>query len=59
MMHGDFLEIYCRCPLEVCEEPVVSELVVDTGILTLEKSVEAVLGLLRERNVLKKDMDLL
>ena len=80
MMHGDFLEIYCRCPLEVCEErdvkglyqkarsgevkeftgisspyeePVVSELVVDTGILSLEKSVEAVLGLLWERNVLK------
>ena len=80
MMHGDFLEIYCRCSLEVCEErdvkglykkarsgevkeftgisspyeePVASELVVDTGILTLEKSVEAVLGLLWERNVLK------
>ena len=54
MMHGDFLEIYCRCPLEVCEEPVVSELVVDTGILTLEKSVAAVPGLLWERNVLNR-----
>jgi adenylylsulfate kinase len=69
----DFLEIYCRCPLEVCEErdvkglykkarngeiphftgisspyeePINPELVVDTSVLTLGESVEAVLDLL-------------
>ena len=79
--HGDFLEIYCRCPLEVCEqrdvkglykrarageikdftgisspyeEPENPELVVDTGHLSLEESVEKVLALLRERNVIDR-----
>lgn len=78
MAHGDFLEIYCRCPLHVCEtrdvkglykkaragevkeftgisspyeEPVASELVVNTASLSLEKSVEQVLALLRERGI--------
>ena len=77
--HGDFLEIYCRCPLEVCEqrdikglykraragdikdftgisspyeEPKNPELVVDTGRLSLEESVEVVLDLLRERGII-------
>lgn len=79
--HGDFLEIYCRCPVEVCEardvkglykrarageikeftgisspyeEPEVPELVVDTGSLTLEESVDQVLELLEERGVIGK-----
>jgi adenylylsulfate kinase len=77
--HGDFLEIYCRCPLEICEqrdvkglykrarageikdftgisspyeEPANPELVVDTGRLNLEESVDVVLDLLRERGVI-------
>ena len=77
--HGDFLEIYCRCPLEICEqrdvkghykrarageikdftgisspyeEPEHPELVVDTGRLSLEESVDVVLDLLRERGVI-------
>lgn len=77
--HGDFLEVYCRCPLEICEqrdvkglykkarageirdftgisspyeEPTQPELVVDTGRLSLEESVAAVLGLLRSRGVI-------
>ncbi|WP_018953870.1 adenylyl-sulfate kinase [Thioalkalivibrio sulfidiphilus] len=77
--HGDFLEIYCRCPLEVCEardvkglykrarageikdftgisspyeEPEVPELVVDTGNLPLEESVNQVLDLLEERGII-------
>jgi adenylylsulfate kinase len=76
---GDFLEIYCRCPLEVCESrdvkglyrkaragevknftgisspyesPVSPELIVDTDILSLEDSIEAVLKLLRIRGVI-------
>jgi adenylylsulfate kinase len=79
--HGNFLEIYCRCPLEVCEqrdvkglykrarageikdftgisspyeEPENPELVVDTGHLSLEESVETVLALLRERSVIDR-----
>lgn len=78
--HGEFLEIYCRCPLEVCErrdvkglykrarageianftgisspyeEPEDPELVIDTGSQPLETCVEQLIGLLRERNVLK------
>lgn len=77
--HGEFLEIYCRCPLEVCEtrdakglyrrarsgeikdftgisspyeEPTDPELVVDTGILSLEDSVRRVLQLLQERGII-------
>jgi len=77
--HGDFLEIYCRCPLEICEardvkglykrarvgevknftgisspyeEPAVPELIVDTGRLSLDASVDLVLNLLRARGVI-------
>jgi adenylylsulfate kinase len=77
--HGDLFEIYCRCPLEVCEardvkglykraragevkqftgisspyeEPSSPELTVDTGLLSLEDSVDLVLNLLRERGVI-------
>lgn len=77
--HGDFLEIYCHCPIEICEqrdvkglykrardgeikdftgisspyeEPEHPELVVDTGILTLEESVTRVLGFLRGRGII-------
>jgi adenylylsulfate kinase len=80
--HGDFVEIYCRCPLEICEqrdvkgfykrarageikdftgisspyeEPDQPELVVDTGMLTLDQSVARVLDLLRERGVIDRD----
>ena len=76
---GDFLEVYCRCPLDVCEkrdvkglykkarageiphftgisspyeEPIEPELVVDTSVTTLEKSVTAVLELLQQRGVI-------
>lgn len=77
--HGDFMEIYCRASLEVCEardvkglykkarageiknytgidspyeEPVAPDLILDTGITSLEASVEAVLKLLRDRGIL-------
>ena len=80
--HGDFLEIYCHCPLEICErrdgkglykrarageikdftgisspyeEPETPELVVDTGRLSLEESVTAVLGFLRERGIIGRN----
>jgi adenylylsulfate kinase len=80
--HGDFLEIYCRCPLEVCEqrdvkglyrrarhgeikdftgisspyeEPEKPELVVDTGLLSLDESVEIVLTMLRERGIIERN----
>lgn len=76
--HGDFIEIYCSAPLEVCESrdvkglysraragevpeftgisspyeaPANPELVVDTGISSLEECVAQVLGLLRERGI--------
>ncbi len=79
---GDFLEIYCRCPLEVCESrdvkglykraragevknftgisspyeaPSTPELIVDTGKLPLDESVELVLNLLRERGVIYEE----
>lgn len=78
--HGDFLEIYCRCALDVCEdrdvkglykrarageikdftgisspyeEPEAPELIVETDSLSLEASVQKVLGLLMERAVIK------
>jgi adenylylsulfate kinase len=77
--HGEFLEIYCRCSLETCEErdikglykrarageiknftgisspyeePEDPELVVDTGILSLEDSVARVVELLRGRGII-------
>jgi len=79
MPHGEFLEIYCHCPLEICEErdvkglyrrarageiknftgisspyeePENPELVVDTGSLSLDESIEKVIGLLKERGVI-------
>jgi adenylylsulfate kinase len=82
MPHGDFLEIYCRASLEVCEsrdvkglykkarageiknytgidspyeEPLKPELVVDTGLLTLEESVERVLELLSVRGIISNE----
>lgn len=79
--HGQFLEIYCRAPLEVCEErdvkglykrarkgeikdftgisspyeePEDPELVVDTGLSTLDECVEKVIDLLHERGIIGK-----
>lgn len=76
--HGDFLEIHCACPVEVCERrdvkglyrrarageiphftgisspyeaPDNPELAVATDRLSLEESVAAVIGMLRERGV--------
>jgi adenylylsulfate kinase len=75
---GDFLEVYCHCPLAVCEArdvkglyrraraseigeftgisspyeaPQDADLVVATDKLSLEASVQQVLGLLRARGV--------
>jgi adenylylsulfate kinase len=77
--HGDFLEIYCECPIETCEQrdvkglykkaragqipfftgigspyeaPENPELVVDTQRLSLEDSVQQVIGLLAERGII-------
>ncbi|OOZ40385.1 adenylyl-sulfate kinase [Solemya pervernicosa gill symbiont] len=77
--HGDFLEIYCRASVDVCEsrdvkglykrarageigdftgisspyeEPEAAELIVDTGSLSLEDSVDQVLQLLLQRGVI-------
>lgn len=77
--HGDFLEIYCQCPLETCEkrdvkglykkaragaiahftgisspyeEPLNPDLMVNTGELALDKSVDAVITLLKERGII-------
>ena len=79
--HGDFLEIYCHCPLEVCEQrdvkglyqrartgkikdftgisspyedPLDPELVVETGTLTMQESVEQVMQLLRDRGIVQQ-----
>ncbi|MBI5815260.1 MAG: adenylyl-sulfate kinase [Nitrospinae bacterium] len=79
MSHGDFLEVFCKCPLEVCEgrdvkgmykrarkgeipeftgisspyeEPSNPELVVETGALSIDESVDTVLALLMSRAVL-------
>ncbi|MDZ4861441.1 MAG: adenylyl-sulfate kinase, partial [Candidatus Hydrogenedentes bacterium] len=76
---GNFIEIYVKCALDVCEErdpkglykkaregkipeftgisapyeePDNAELVVDTGVETLEESTEKVLGALRERGII-------
>jgi adenylylsulfate kinase len=75
---GDFLEIFCRCTLETCEqrdvnglykrarageiadftgisspyeEPEDPELILDTGILTVEECVLLTINLLRERGI--------
>lgn len=80
MPHGDFLEIYCYCPLSICEErdvkglykkarageiahftgitspyeePEKPELTVDTDSLSLDECVEAVMQMLREREILQ------
>ena len=72
-MAGDFIEIYCRCPVEVCEtrdvkglyrrarageikeftgisapyeEPEAAEIVVDTGVESLETSVRKIVDYL-------------
>lgn len=77
--HGEFLEIHCHCPLEVCEQrdvkgmykrarageikdftgisspyeaPAAPELMVETGSLSIEASVEKVLQLLHERGII-------
>ena len=77
---GDFLEIYCKCPLEVCEqrdvkghykkarageikeftgisspyeEPVHPDLILATDTMSVDKCVEAVVGLLRTRHIIK------
>ncbi|MDP1665944.1 MAG: adenylyl-sulfate kinase [Methylobacter sp.] len=79
MPQGDFIEIYCFCPLTVCEqrdvkglykkarlgeildftgisspyeEPENPDLKIDTHQLTLEESVQQVISLLRDRNIL-------
>lgn len=79
MPHGDFIEIHCYCPLNVCEqrdvkglykkarlgeikdftgisspyeEPENPDLKIDTSQLTLEQSVQQVIALLRDRNIL-------
>jgi adenylylsulfate kinase len=76
---ADFLEVYCHCPLEVCEQrdvkglyrkarageiqnftgisspyeaPTSPALVVETGTLDLDDSVESVLKMLRQRGVI-------
>jgi adenylylsulfate kinase len=81
MPHGDFLEIYCKASLEICEArdvkglykkaragevknytgidspyeaPEKPELIIDTNALSIEKSVEAVLQLLKTRGKLPK-----
>jgi len=78
--HGEFLEVYCACSLEICEqrdvkglyqraragevknftgidspyeEPKKPELIVDTGGLALEDSVDKVMALLALRGVVK------
>lgn len=77
--HGDFLEIYCRCSLEVCEdrdvkglykrarageikeftgisspyeEPLNPELILDTDQQSIDRGVDQVLAMLRQRGVL-------
>ncbi|MGZ5009582.1 MAG: adenylyl-sulfate kinase [Methylobacter sp.] len=79
MPNGDFIEIYCFCPLPICEqrdvkglykkarlgeikdftgisspyeEPENPELKIDTSQFTLEESVQQVISLLRDRNIL-------
>jgi len=77
---GDFIEIYCQCALEVCEqrdvkglykkarageipeftginspyeEPAKAEIIVDTAALSLEESVDKVIGYMKEKGVIK------
>ncbi len=80
--HGDFMEIYCQCPLEKCEErdvkglykkarageiahftgvsspyeiPDNPELIVDTGINSLDECVDQVIEMLTDRGIFYKD----
>ncbi len=82
--HGDFLEIYCECPLEICEKrdvkglyqqaragkiknftgisspyeaPSDPDLVVDTGRLSLEESINLVLKRLQQRGFIPSDWE--
>ena len=75
----DFIEVYCQCPVEVCEErdvkglykkarsgeiknftgissayevPEYPDLVIDTQALSLDDSVQVVLNLLRDKNLI-------
>ena len=75
----DFIEVYCQCPVEVCEArdvkglykkarageikqftgisspyeaPEQADLVLDTSALSLDDSVQAVLNLLRDRQLI-------
>jgi adenylylsulfate kinase len=77
--NDDFIEIYCQCPVEVCESrdvkglykrarageishftgisspyepPAAPELALQTSVMTLEASVDAVLALLQRRKVI-------
>ncbi len=77
----DFIEIYCKCPVEVCEQrdvkglykkarrgeikeftgisspyepPEHADLVLDTGYIPLEKSVERIIDLLSAKKVIPK-----
>ena len=77
--HGDFLEIYCHCPIETCEQrdvkglykkarageiplftgigspyepPTRPELIINTEKLTIEESIEEVIKLLKEKNLI-------
>jgi adenylylsulfate kinase len=80
VQEGDFLEVYCKCPLEVCEqrdvkghykkarageikeftgvsspyeEPVHPDLVLTTDTMSIDECVEAVVGLLKQRNIVR------
>ena len=81
LMGEDFVEVYCRCPIEVCETrdvkglykkarageikdftgisapyeaPENPDMIIDTDKMSLEKSVEKVMDLLIERDVIKQ-----
>jgi adenylylsulfate kinase len=76
---GNFIEVYVKCALDICEErdtkglykkarageikeftgisapyeePDNPEIVIDTGVLSLEESAEAVLAALRDRSII-------
>jgi len=78
---NDFLEVYCRCPLDVCEQrdakghygrarageikeftgisspyeaPEHPDLILNTANTSVEQCVDMVIGLLYERNILRK-----
>jgi len=80
VMHGDFIEIYCKASLDICEhrdpkglykkaragqipaftgisspyeEPENPELIIDTGIKSLQQSADTVIALLSDRGILR------